>query len=81
VIKKILFDYWKVHASGNEWRAIEQGFNLIRRTDRGMSVGVDYTGRVISEADWFRSADKVLIAELPTEGATTAYSKIGDSFA
>lgn len=72
-------DPWHTYMA--TYRAIEQGFNLIRQTSHGLSVGVDYTGRVISETDYFTSADKVLITELPTRGVTTVYSKIGDSFA
>ncbi len=72
-------DPWHTYMA--TYRAIEQGFNLIRQTSQGLSVGVDYTGRVISRMDYFTSADKVLITELPTKGVTTVYSRIGDSFA
>ncbi len=72
-------DPWHTHMA--RYRAIEEGFNLIRHTSNGLSVGADYTGRVISKMDDYESADKVLVTELPTKGVTTIYSIIGDSFA
>lgn len=72
-------DPWHTYMA--TYRAIEQGFNLIRHTSHGLSAGTDYTGRVISEMDYYRSTDDVLITDLPTKGVTTVYSMIGDSFA
>ena len=72
-------DPWHTHMA--RYRAIEQGFNLIRHTSNGLSVGTDYTGRVISKMDHYGKNDKVLITQLPTRGVTTVYSKIGDAFA
>jgi len=75
---------WKaidpVHTNMVRFRAIEQGFNLIRQTSNGLSAGIDYTGKVISEMDHFTSNDKVLITQLPTKGVTTIYAIIGDAF-
>ena len=69
-----------MHTDMARFRAIEQGFNFIRQTSHGLSVGTDYTGKVISEMDHFTDNGKVLITQLPTKGVTTIYSKIGDSF-
>ncbi len=69
-----------MHTDMARFRAIEQGFNFIRQTSNGLSVGTDYTGKVISEMDHFTDNDKVLITQIPTKGVTTIYSKIGDSF-
>ncbi|MCT4623875.1 MAG: hypothetical protein N4A46_09660, partial [Schleiferiaceae bacterium] len=69
-----------MHTDMSKFRAIEQGFNLIRHTSNGLSIGTDYTGRVISEMDHFRKNDKVLITQLPTQGVKTVYSVIGDVF-
>ncbi|MFZ6663434.1 nitrilase-related carbon-nitrogen hydrolase [Peijinzhouia sedimentorum] len=75
---------WKeidpLHTDMSKFRAIEQGFNLIRQTSLGLSIGVDYTGKVISEMDHFINEDKVLITQLPTKGTKTVYSMIGDTF-
>lgn len=75
---------WKeidpIHTNMAKYRAIEQGFNLIRQTSLGLSIGTDYTGKVISEMDHFTANDKLLITQLPTKGAKTIYSIIGDTF-
>lgn len=75
---------WKeidpIHTDMAKFRAIEQGFNLIRQTSFGLSQGTDYTGKVISEMDHFTDSSKVLVTQLPTKGTKTIYSMIGDSF-
>ena len=75
---------WKaidpIHTQMASFRAIEQGFNLIRQTSKGLSAGVDYTGKIISKMDHFTDNDKVLITQLPIKGIATIYSKIGDVF-
>ena len=75
---------WKeidpIHTDMAKFRAIEQGFNLIRQTSFGLSAGTDYTGKTISEMDHFTDNDKTLITQLPTKGVHTIYSMIGDSF-
>jgi len=75
---------WKeidpIHTNMAKFRAIEQGFNLIRQTSFGLSIGSDYTGKIISEMDHFTDSGKVLITQLPTKGTRTIYSMIGDTF-
>jgi len=63
------------------FRAIEQGFNLVRHASNGLSIATDYQGRVLSRMDHFTTADRVLISEVPTRGVDTVYSRIGDLFA
>lgn len=70
----------QLHTNMAKFRAIEQGFNLIRQTSFGLSIGADYTGKVISEMDHFTDNSKVMITQLPTKGTKTIYSIIGDSF-
>lgn len=75
---------WKeidpIHTNMAKFRAIEQGFNLVRQTSKGLSAGFDYTGKTISEMDYFKDKEQVLITFLPTKGNTTIYSIIGDTF-
>ncbi len=75
---------WKeidpIHTDMARFRAIEQGFNLIRQTSHGLSVGTDYSGKVMTEMDHFADNDKTMITQLPTKGVATIYSVIGDSF-
>ncbi|WP_299123424.1 nitrilase-related carbon-nitrogen hydrolase [uncultured Tenacibaculum sp.] len=69
-----------IHTDMAKFRAIEQGFNLVRQTSLGLSIGTDYTGKVLSEMDHFTDENKILITQLPTKGTTTIYSIIGDTF-
>jgi apolipoprotein N-acyltransferase len=75
---------WKaidpIHTQMASFRALEQGFNMIRQTSKGLSSGFDYTGKAISEMDHFKDENKVLITQLPTKGTNTIYSIIGDTF-
>ena len=60
--------------------AIEYGFNTIRSTIQGLSAAYDHKGSVISQADYFTTSPKVLVAQVPTEGLRTPYSVLGDWF-
>ncbi len=70
----------KLHTDMSKFRAIEQGFNFIRQTSLGISIGTSYTGEVISKMNHFIDEEKVLITLLPTKGTKTIYSVIGDAF-
>jgi len=72
-------DPWHSHMA--RFRAIEQGFNLVRHTSKGLSVATDSNGRVLSSMDHYTASDRVLISRIPTRGRTTIYSRISDSFA
>jgi len=63
------------------FRAIENGFSLVRPTSNGFSVATDYQGRVLAITDYVTSEDPVMIAYVPTKGVNTIYSQIGDVFA
>ena len=62
------------------FRAIENGFSLVRPTSNGFSVATDYHGRVLAYTDYFTSEDPVMIAYVPTKGRSTIYSQVGDVF-
>jgi len=72
-------DPWHSHMA--RFRAIEQGFNLVRHTSNGCSLAADYQGRVLNSMDHFTATDRVLVSHVPTEGVRTLYARIGDSFA
>jgi apolipoprotein N-acyltransferase len=61
--------------------AIENGYSLIRNGYHGVSIAVDYHGKMLSQLDNFTTDERVMIADLPTQGITTVYSRIGDLFA
>jgi apolipoprotein N-acyltransferase len=72
-------DPW--HTQMASFRAIEQGFNLIRHTSQGLSAAFDYQGRRLSAMDHYQTADYAMISQVPTRGARTIYSLLGDWFA
>jgi apolipoprotein N-acyltransferase len=79
---------------GNDWkeispyhtyvssaRAIEQGFNMVRATSRGLSASFDYKGKLLSYQDFYNTDNVILYSDLPVKGTKTIYSKFGDYFA
>lgn len=72
-------DPW--HTQMASFRAIEQGFNLIRQTSQGLSAAFDYQGRQLASMDDYHTTDYAMISEVPTKGVRTIYSRLGDWFA
>jgi apolipoprotein N-acyltransferase len=63
------------------FRAIENGFSLVRPTSHGFSVVTDYQGRVLGLTNYFTSEGPAMVAYVPTKGVKTVYSQVGDLFA
>lgn len=63
------------------FRAVENGFALVRHTDQGLSAAVDRQGRELATMDHFATTDRVMHAHVPTRGARTIYALRGDVFA
>lgn len=72
-------DPW--HTRMASFRAIEQGFNLVRATSGGLSAAFDYQGRRLAAMDYYRTVDPTMIADVPTKGVRTIYSRLGNWFA
>lgn len=72
-------DPW--HTQDITFRAIEDGFSLVRQTSNGLAIAVDYEGRVLGSSDSFATGDQVMIAQVPTKGTQTIYTLVGDVFA
>ncbi len=76
---------WKaidpLHTRMASFRAIEQGFNLVRHTSQGLSAAFDYQGRQLASMDHYVTIDRVLVAQVPTRGTRTVYALLGDWFA
>jgi apolipoprotein N-acyltransferase len=70
-----------LHTWMTSFRAIENGFSLIRPTGEGLSAAFDYQGRVLATSDYFTSDGGTMMAHVPTQGVRTIYSMIGDLFA
>ena len=69
------------HTQIASFRAIEEGFNLVRQVNDGFSAAYDYQGHRLAAVDAYASPNAALIAEVPTQGTITIYSILGDWFA
>jgi len=69
------------HTQDATFRAIENGFSLVRESSKGLSIAVDYEGRVLSASDYFSTDQQVMVAYVPMSGVRTIYATIGDLFA
>lgn len=78
-------DDWRAmdptHAQHAVFRAIENGYSLVRETSKGLSITVDYEGNVLAASDYFASDHQIMVAYVPTHGVRTIYATIGDAFA
>jgi apolipoprotein N-acyltransferase len=63
------------------FRAIENGFSMVRATGGGVSAAYDYQGRVLSTMNYFTSPEAAMVVHVPTVGTRTIYSVVGDLFA
>ena len=62
-------------------RAIEFGFSVFRMVNEGTSMAVDVRGRVLGSQEFFTTPSRILVIDVPTQGVTTLYGKLGDWFA
>ena len=69
------------HTYVASFRAIEQGFHLVRATSWGLSASFNSRGQVLSAQDYYVSNDVILYSDVPMQGQSTVYSVVGDLFA
>lgn len=62
------------------FRAIENGASLVRPADHALSSISDPYGRILAEMPYDPAGNMVMTADVPTQGVTTLYSRIGDAF-
>ena len=67
-----------MHTKMASFRAIEQGANLIRQSNNGFSAAYDYQGRQLASMDAYQASNLALVAQVPTRGVHTLYSRFGD---
>ncbi len=76
------YSFWaSADAAEATYRAIENGTSLVRPTGDGISLMTDYLGRVIASQNYSASNNGIMLANVPTNGVSTIYSRIGDAFA
>ena len=69
------------HTQVGLFRAVDGGFSIVRQVNTGTSMAVDYQGNVLAYQDYFRTADRTMLADVPTQGVKTVYGVLGDWFA
>lgn len=69
------------HTYVASFRALEQGFNLVRAASRGLSASFNYKGQLLSAQNYFATNDVILYSDVPMKGQHTVYSVVGDAFA
>lgn len=62
-------------------RGVENGCNVVRHTNQGISVVSDARGNILFLSDYFQSESKTLAAQVLTEGRFTLFSCLGNTFA
>jgi apolipoprotein N-acyltransferase len=68
------------HTEAGLMRAVENGFSMVKVTNEGTSMAVDGTGRVLARQEFFETADRVMLADVPTRRVPTLYRVLGDWF-
>lgn len=69
------------HSYMASFRAIENGTSLFRQVSGGLSIAIDYRGKVYGQKNFFDAGDKFTMANIPVQHVATIYGVIGDSFA
>jgi apolipoprotein N-acyltransferase len=69
------------HPHLSVYRALENGFAMMRPNAKGVSLAVDPLGRELASADYYSTDRLDLVAMMPLQAVPTLYSRIGDVFA
>ena len=71
----------QLRAQQHIFRAIENGVSLARHDFmKGFSIATDPYGRILASTDVLTASERVMVAQVPTQGVFTLYSVIGDLF-
>jgi apolipoprotein N-acyltransferase len=69
-----------LHTKMASFRAIEQGYSILRSTRFGLSASINPLGEMTAQQSSFDKNSKIMTGELPIKRFTTLYSIIGDAF-
>jgi hypothetical protein len=69
------------HAHIAAFRAVENGFSMMRPDAKGVSLAVDPLGRELVRGEYYATDQLDVIAMMPVQALPTLYSRIGDLFA
>jgi apolipoprotein N-acyltransferase len=70
-----------LHTQMAGFRALENGFSVVRVAQSGLSAGLDYRSLTLAAMDAFTTRESIMMAHAPTRKAVTIYTFIGDGFA
>jgi apolipoprotein N-acyltransferase len=70
-----------LHGHMTRFRAIENGFSVVRATSNGLSIIADPRGSVLAAVNSFDQPGIPALADVPTARAGTPYAVVGESFA
>jgi apolipoprotein N-acyltransferase len=62
-------------------RGLEGGYSVVRQASEGTSMASDPRGTMLARQDYFTSTDRMMLADVPTDGVRTVYGYLGDWFA
>ncbi|WP_433662740.1 nitrilase-related carbon-nitrogen hydrolase [Nocardia sp. CA-128927] len=71
----------RAQAANAVFRAVENGYSLVRQTSNGISITVDMYGQNLARTNYFSTAQQSMIVSVPTRGTRTVYGVVGDLFA
>jgi apolipoprotein N-acyltransferase len=63
------------------YRAVENGFAMMRPDAKGLSLAVDALGRELARGEYYSTDELDTVAMMPVQALPTLYSRIGDVFA
>ncbi|CAG0927133.1 hypothetical protein TFLX_00375 [Thermoflexales bacterium] len=68
------------HTEVGLFRAVENGFSIVRQVNEGTSMAVDYRGQLLAQQDFFTTAEPTMLVDVPTQGVATFYGGLGNWF-
>lgn len=70
-----------LHGEMVRFRAIENGFSVVRATSNGQSIITDPIGRALARVNSFENRGDIAIADVPVRQVATIYRQVDDLFA
>lgn len=62
------------------FRAIENGFSMVRSAMEGVSLATDPYGRTLASLDYYNTNDRVMVTHVPIHRVQTLFGSVGDWF-
>jgi len=71
-----------LHAQKAVFRAVANGYTIVRQSVHGVSTAVDAQGRILARADYYTTDRQTMVAAVPVQPRVgTVYGAVGDVFA